>query len=46
MADNKDGFEITKLFMAQADFDKRFYGTINRGFHVNGIPVVRAKKRS
>jgi len=40
-ADKKDRFEITKLLMAQADIERRFFGTINRDFHVSGIPVIR-----
>ena len=43
MADKKYRLEITELFMAQADKDRRFYGTINRGFDADGVPVVRGK---
>ena len=39
--DNK--IEITELFMAQADRDRRFYGTIHRGFNADGVPVVYGK---
>lgn len=43
MADNKDKLEITELFMAQADINRRFYGTIKRGFNADGVPVVRGR---
>ena len=43
MADKKDRLEITEMFMAQADRDRRFYGTISRGFDADGTPVVRGK---
>jgi hypothetical protein len=42
MDDKKDSFEITKRFMAQIDRDRRFYRTIQRGFDVNSVPVVRS----
>jgi hypothetical protein len=40
MADKKDGFELTKLSMAQADRDRRFYGMIQRGPDSDGHPVA------
>ncbi len=43
MADKKDHLEITELFMAQASVDRRFYGTIQRGFDADGVPVVYGK---
>ncbi len=43
MADKKDRLEITELFMAQASIDRRFYGTISRGYDSSGHPVVRAR---
>ncbi len=43
MADKNDRLEITELFMAQADRDRRFYGTISRGFDEDGAPVVYGK---
>jgi hypothetical protein len=43
MADKKERLELTELFMAQADRDRRFYGTISRGFDADGVPVVRGK---
>ena len=43
MEENDDKFEITELFMAQADRDRRFYGTIKRGYDVNDVPVVFGK---
>ncbi len=43
MADKKDRLEITELFMAQADKDRRFFGTIQRGFDADGVPAVYGK---
>ncbi len=43
MADYKDRLEITELFMAQADRDRRFYGTISRGQDASGAPQVFGK---
>ena len=40
MTDKTDRFEITKHFMAQADRDRRFYGTINRDCDADGTPVI------
>ncbi len=41
MSENKDlNLEITKDFMAQADNDTRFYGTIKSGSNSDGIPVI------
>ncbi len=31
------------MFIAQADSDRRFYGTILRGFDAEGVPVVFGK---
>ncbi|RLD92406.1 MAG: hypothetical protein DRJ13_16625 [Bacteroidetes bacterium] len=33
-------FKIAELFMAQASRDRRFYGTIKRGWDADGTPVV------
>jgi len=33
-------FELSELFMAAADRDRRFFGTIKRGFDLSGHPVV------
>lgn len=35
---NKDRFEITELFMAQADHERCFYGVIKRGKDADGHP--------
>lgn len=43
MDNNKGKFEILELFMAQAGKDRRFYGTINRGFTKDGTRVLRGK---
>ena len=44
MADKKeDKFKITELFMAQADINRRFFGTIKRGCDADGTPVVRGR---
>jgi hypothetical protein len=44
MAEKKDDrFEITELFMAQADWDRCFLRTFKRGHDENGHPVVSAK---
>ncbi len=43
MADKKDRYEITEFFMTQAVRDRRFYGSIKRGFDSDGIPVVYGK---
>ena len=43
MTGKKDRFEITKLFMAQADIYRRFFGTILRDFDSDGSPVVRGE---
>ena len=44
MADKKeDKFKITELFMAQADINRRFFGTIKRGYDADGTPVVRGR---
>ena len=43
MADNKDRFEITELFMTQSSKDRRFYSTIQRGSDSDGHPVVFGK---
>jgi hypothetical protein len=39
-ADKKDRFEITKLLMAQADIERRFFGTIQRCSDEDGYPVI------
>ena len=39
MADKNDRFEITKPLMAQADRDRCFYGSIQRGQDLDGYPV-------
>ncbi len=39
----KDRVLITELFMAQADRDRKFYGTIKRETDSSGYPVVRGK---
>jgi hypothetical protein len=44
----KDKIEITEIFMAKAGkgnagFGKCFYGTIKRGFDINGHPFVFGK---
>jgi hypothetical protein len=36
----QDRHEITKLFMAQANIDMRFYGTILRGSDSGGHPGI------
>lgn len=33
-------FELSELFMAAADRDRRFLGTIKRGFDFSGHPIV------
>jgi len=43
MDNNKGKLEITELFMAQADINRRFYGTIKRGCDADGTPVVRGR---
>ena len=44
MDKNKENqFEITELFMAQADINRRFYGTIKRSCDADGTPVVRGR---
>ena len=43
MDNNKGKLEITELFMAQADKNRRFYGTIKRGCDADGSPVVRGR---
>ncbi len=43
MDNNKGKLEISELFMAQADINRRFYGTIKRGCDADGIPVVRGR---
>jgi hypothetical protein len=43
MDSNKDRFEITEMFMAQADINRRFYGTIRRDIDGDGNPVVYGK---
>ena len=44
MANKKeDKFKIAELFMAQADINRRFYGTIKRGCDADGTPVVRGR---
>jgi len=43
MDKNKGKLEITELFMAQADINRRFYGTIKRGCDADGTPVVRGR---
>ncbi len=43
MADKKDRLDISELFMAQASKDRRFYGTIKRGYDADGVPVVYGK---
>lgn len=35
---NKDQFEITEMFMAQADHDRCFYGIIKRSKDADGQP--------
>ena len=36
-------FEITELFMAQADINRRFFGIIKRGCDADGTQVVRGR---
>lgn len=43
MDNNKGKLEITELFMAQVDINRRFYGTIKRGCDADGTPVVRGR---
>lgn len=43
MDNNKGKLEITELFMAQADINRRFFGTIKRGCDADGTPVVRGR---
>ena len=43
MDNNKGKLEISELFMAQADINRRFYGTIKRGCDADGTPVVRGR---
>ena len=44
MANKKeDKLLITELFMAQADINRRFFGTIKRGYDADGTPVVRGR---
>lgn len=43
MDNNKGKLEITELFMAQADINRRFFGTIKRGYDADGTPVVRGR---
>jgi hypothetical protein len=44
MADNKCKLDIVELFMAQADVNRRFFGTIKRGYDAaDGTPVVRGR---
>ena len=39
--DNK--IKITELFMAQADRDRRFFGSIKRETDSDGLPVIRGE---
>jgi hypothetical protein len=43
MDNDKDQFEISELFMAQADRDRRFFGTIKRETDSDGTSIVRGK---
>jgi hypothetical protein len=43
MDSNKGKLEITELFMAQADINRRFFGTIKRGWDADGTPVVHGR---